>query len=238
MKQHAFIVTSAMNTKFGVFSPDQRLAQTIDTIDSITSRVPEASIILLEMAGEPLTDEQKETLDPCIDLLLDFTENPVVKSIYESPNWDVVKNSTELMCFGSALRQLKKSQALDGFDRVFKMSGRYILNDNFDINYYEQVALSNKICIKKRMPSQFPFEVTQVAEQYMSRLWSFPTTRLDAIIEVYDNMLKFMSERVNAGGYVDIEHCLFKFLPQTEIIELDSTGLSGLLGPNGRQIID
>jgi hypothetical protein len=238
MKQHAFIVTSAMNTKFGVFSPEERLAQTIDTINSITSRVPEASIILLEMAGEPLTEEQKETLNPYIDLLLDFTENPVVKSIYESPNWDIVKNSTELMCFGAALRQLKQAEALNDFDRVFKISGRYVLNDKFDINYYEQAALSNKIGIKKRMPSQFSYETTQVAEQYMSRLWSFPTNRLDTIINVYDNMLKFMSERVNAGGYVDIEHCLFKFLPQADIIELDSTGLSGLLGPNGRQIVD
>ena len=37
--KHAFVVTSAVNSKFGVFKPEQRLQQTIDTINSIKSKV-------------------------------------------------------------------------------------------------------------------------------------------------------------------------------------------------------
>ena len=38
MIKHAFIVTSAINSKFGVFKPEDRLTQTIDTIKSIKNK--------------------------------------------------------------------------------------------------------------------------------------------------------------------------------------------------------
>ena len=238
MKKHAFIITSALNTKFGVFNTEQRLQQTVATIDSILERVPDAVIFLMEVAGEPLTDEQKAVFNDRVDFLFDFTDNDKVKKIYQNPSWDVVKSSTEMMCFAAALKQLKDNNLLEGIDRVFKISGRYQLNDNFKIDYYEQVGLSDRIAIKHRQKSQFDLAVTQVAEQYMSRLWSFPAHQIDEIIKTYYEMLKFMGERVAAGGYVDIEHCLFKFLDPNKILELDTVGVQGNLGPNARFIND
>ena len=51
VNKYAVIVTSAINTKFGVYSSDQRLAQTLDTIASIRTRIPGCTIFLLEISG-------------------------------------------------------------------------------------------------------------------------------------------------------------------------------------------
>ena len=105
MIKHCFVVTSAVNSKFGVYSPEERLQQTLATLDTIRSRAPGSKIILMKCAGTPLTAEQDAALDAAADVFLDFTEDEDVQAIYQSDNWDVVKNTTEIMCFARTLQQ-------------------------------------------------------------------------------------------------------------------------------------
>lgn len=233
------IITSALNTKFGVYSTEQRLEQTLATIQSVKDRIPDAVIFLLEMAGEPLTEDQKNLLMSKVNHLIDFTSDKNVVGLYNSTNnWDVVKNVTEVMCFRSALNTLKESGMANVLDRFFKVSGRYTLNDQFDINYYDSYKIKPCIVVGKSRDSQFPFALTQVEKQYMSRLWSWPTALNDEIIDVYGNSLKFMYNRLADKGYADIEHCLYKFLDRDKVIEKDVLGIQGNLGPNGVAIND
>ena len=231
----AFIVTSAINTKFGVFNAEDRLVQTVDTILSIKQRCPSAYIILVEMAGVPLQEHQKETLQSHVNLLIDYSQDALVQQIYKNPNWDVVKSSTELMCFGEALTVMKKH--VDSFDRIFKVSGRYLLNDDFNIANY--ASYPDKIVFAKRKKSQFPPEVTGgVAEQYMSRCWSFPAKDINKIAKMFKAMRRAMFVIVGDHGYLDIEHLLFLYTNPADVVEFDKIGVQGLLGPNGTLVRD
>ena len=237
MTQHAFMITSAINTKFGVFNSDQRLQQTIDTINSITGRVPGAKVFLIEMAAIPLTERQRELLGALVDDIVDFNDDQDVKDIFNgSENWDWVKNATEVMCFQQAITRLRDKGSFEGIDRVHKISGRYFLSDNFDLERYEQNP--DKIFVKQQMTSQFPHAVTLVDRQYMSRLWSWPVALTDEVIKAYEDGFVYIAERIAAGGYCDIEHMLFKFLPQQHIHEVAMTGVSGNIGPNGQRVDD
>jgi hypothetical protein len=238
MTQHAFLITSAINTKFGVYTAEQRLQQTIDTINSINGRVPGARIHLIEMAAIPLTDEQRETLRPLVDGIMDFDEDPDVKDIFNgSENWDWVKNATEVMCFSQAIEGLEEIGAFGDVDRIHKISGRYTLNDDFNLDVYEQNP--DKIIVKVPLTSQFPAHATgNIPVQYMSRLWSWPVGLTPEVIAAYQDGFTYIAERIAAGGYCDIEHMLFKFLPQEHIHEVAKTGISGNLGPNGVRIDD
>ena len=131
MINHCFVVTSAINSKFGVYSADERLSQTVKTLQNIKQKVPGAKIIVMECAGTPILDAQSQVLEENCDLLLDFSNDPDVRDIYQSDNWDVVKNSTEIMCFGRTLRMCKEDNDFANVDRIHKMSGRYILNSSF-----------------------------------------------------------------------------------------------------------
>lgn len=239
MNNYTVLVTSAINTKFGVFTGEQRIQQTLDTINSIKHHVPGCKIYLLEMTGIPLTEDQKQLLTSNITGLLDFTSDPDVVGLYDSTeNWDIVKNVTEVMCFNKALKTLWDSNQLQGVDRIFKVSGRYVLNDNFNIKFYDDYKNKTLVVIGAKKPSQFPYAVTLCQYQYMSRLWSWPAMLTPEIIVAYDQILNYMYERLAVGGYADIEHCLYKFLDQDKLIEIPTLGLEGNIAPNGVSIKD
>lgn len=240
MSRYAFLLTSAINTKFGVYDSVSRLNQTLDTITSIRERAPSSPIYLLEMAAIPLTAEQREKLLPKVDQFLDFSSDPGVVGLYNSTdNWDVVKNVTEVQCFQNALKKLYvDTRLLSKHQRLFKISGRYQLTDQFDLKYYDQYANENMIVVSKSRGSQFDIKHTGVERQFMSRLWSWPSTLTPEIIKVYENSLKYMYERLVSGGYVDIEHSLYKFLDHDKILEKEFVGICGNVAPIGAKIED
>ena len=230
-------MTSAVNSKFGVYSPAARLQQTLTTITSIKSYIPDAKIIVMECTGTPLTDSQSDLLEERSDLLIDYSEDAEVQAIYNSTdNWDIVKNSTEILCFGKTLRLCLEDGDFDGCDRIHKMSGRYVLNSQFapTIPLYEQHA--DRIIIGEKYKSQFPPGVTGIDLQYMARLWSWPADITERIIKVYEDSLYYMADRVKQGGYADIEHVLYKFLPADLVTEIPVLGVEGSIAPNGQPI--
>lgn len=240
MSKNTFLVTSAINTKFGVFNSQDRLTQTLATVNRIKEKAPGSKIIFLEMAALPLTAEQSQKITESVDYLIDFTTDGAVQSLYHSTdNWDVVKNVTEVMCFGKALKMLHHdTDQLADSQRIFKISGRYLLSDDFDIDYYNQYNVQTNIIVSKSRSSQFDISLTQVPRQFMSRLWSWPTSLTNEIIQVYDQGLRFMQSRILQGGYVDIEHLLYKFLDHNKVIERDIIGIHGNIGPNGQLVKD
>jgi hypothetical protein len=236
MIKHCFVVTSAINSKFGVYKPEERLQQTLDTVTSIKSRIPDAKIVIMEVTGYPMTPEQEKTLRGACDVFLDFTHDQEVVDLYQSDNWDIVKNGTEIMCFGRALAIMNNENIFKNIDRIHKMSGRYQLNDMFDPLTYEDSDNLDKIIIGPKVQSQFPVQVTDQPWQYMARLWSWPASMTTDIIDVYSKSLVFFAERLDAGGYVDIEHVLARFLPVEHVREIQNTGVEGNIAPNGTPI--
>lgn len=238
--KHLFIVTSAVNSKFGVFSPEQRLQQTLSTITSIRNKIPTAGIVIMECCGTPITEAQADQLRAVSDHFRDMSRDADVQALYDNDNWDVVKNGTEIMCFGRILNELRTDPVLvekfKDVDRMHKMSGRYILNDMFDVETYEKSDVADRIIIGPKYKSQFPESVTTQPWQYMARLWSWPVSRLDEVVEVYENSLVFFAERLAAGGYVDIEHVLARFLNPAHVHEIQNLGVEGCIAPNGTAI--
>jgi len=232
------ILTSALNTKFGVHSNQQRLQQTLDSIYSIRQHAPAAKIAIVEMGGIPPTTDQINQLQTQVDYYYNYSDDDSVQGIFHSTdNWDIVKNTTEVLIFGRLLETLLKDGTVDQFDRIFKMSGRYQLTENFDPAYYDTVP--DRIVVLNRKPSQFNPQVTGgITTQYMSRLWSWPADITEQILDSYNTGFLAMADRLGEGGYFDIEHMLFKYLPADLITEIPRMGLRGLLGPNGIQIED
>ena len=246
--KHAFMITSAINVDLGIFKPEDRLVQTLLTIHSIKAKVPEAKIILIESAPKPLNNRQSALILNAADLLIDCTDDTEVKEIYATEEWalannskfsrqDIIKNLIEPTCFLTALKMCVEDNDFDGIDRVHKISGRYILNDNFKLNRYE--LLPDRIIIANRQKSQFPLFVNGIDTQYMSRLWSWPAKETDKIITTYTEGLAFIKKCIDSGlAYCDMEHMLYKFLPPDLITEFAKIGVEGGLAPNGSVVSD
>jgi hypothetical protein len=78
--------------------------------------------------------------------------------------------------------------------------------------------------------------MTQQPWQYMARLWSWPTGLLDEVIKVYEDSFVFFAQRLAAGGYVDIEHVLARFLNPEHVREIQNLGVEGCIAPNGTPV--
>lgn len=232
-----FLVSSAIHTKHGVYDAETRLNQTIETCKSIKSKC-NADIILLDGGNQSLTIEEKKILSDYIHRFYDFTEEDTVKQIQKIDNWDVVKNMIEVVMFGSFFDLMSTTNLkLPHYDRIFKMSGRYTLTDEFDHDFHLQQK--DKIVIRGPYTSQFNSTITGgVTLQYMSRLWSFDSCHLEYIRDTYVDMFNHMNERLNNGGYIDIEHLLYHHLHHTLIVTPKRIGVQGNIAPNGHAILE
>jgi hypothetical protein len=226
-----FVVSSAIYANWGVYNTQERLAQTIGTCRSIRDHVPNCDIILLDGGTKNLEQEEQNQIKDHINTFYSFAEAENVKQIQSVQNWDIVKNMIEIMIFGSYYSGAKDT-LISKYKRIFKMSGRYVLNDDFDLE--KHMAVKDKIVVRGPYTSQFNAQITGgVTLQYMSRLWSFDASLIDYIAEVYKQMFDHMQNRLQEGGYIDIEHMMFYHLRSDLIEFIPKIGVEGNIAPNG-----
>ena len=233
-KKYGVFITSAINAKFSLYSPEERLEQTLETIASVRKHIPNAVICLTDCGIPGLTDEQIEILTKDVDHFIDFSLDDNVVWIHDNIQvQDIVKNLTEMSVVRSFFHYALQEGWFEGCDRIFKVSGRYTLTDKFNTKDYENDIIGDKYVVSKRMLSQFAHGITEVDQQYMLRVYSFGGNRIREFLMLLDDMILHMQERCNKGGYIDIEHLWYKFLPRDAIIEFDRTGVRGHVAPNG-----
>jgi hypothetical protein len=239
-----FLISSAIHTVHGVYSAEERLNQTIKTFESIKSKDPDARILLVESSSkESITDAESDLMKPYVEGILNFHPDQQVQDITKmsEKNWDVAKNLTELIVFGKALDFIIRQQPalLEGIDRVFKLSGRYILNENFNMAIHLDPKMQESYIFAVRRASQFPPQVTGgLTEQVMSRCWSWPTVKTAMIFFRYNVMIEHFIGMLSQQKYVDIEHLLLKYFSGPYTVEIPIIGVEGNLGPTGNLVKD
>lgn len=234
--KHAFIISSALKTRFGSYDQDQRLLQTYRTLKSVYDRIPDAKVILVESSGEKVESETIQHLGTLVHCLIDYSGLEVVNKIYHStPNWDIVKTVCEMVCYNLAYQRLEEMKFLDDVDRIHKLSGRYVLNDNFDRTVYEKYPDKIVVCEKVKTPFG---DLVNIPYQYMSRLWSWPKELHPTVVNFYNKGLVELRERVSDGRFADIEHLMYMLLPQEHLQEVPTVGVEGYIGGNRKFVRD
>ena len=236
MSDSVFLVSSAIHAKHGVYDTQTRLEQTIETCKSIKNKC-DAEIILLDGGYQDITKEERDILSQYIDKFYTFSDAENIQQIQQVPNHDIVKNMIEIIMYGSFFDKAIEDGWREKYKRIFKMSGRYTLNDDF--NYDKHMQAVDKIIVRGPFTSQFRQETTGgITLQYMSRLWSFDAFLLPYVRDLYTDMFNHMTERLTAKGYIDIEHLLFHHLDPVLIENIGKLGVEGNIAPNGARVTD
>lgn len=231
-----FLVSSALKTRFGVFDYPSRVQQTLETCASIAKRLS-ADIILIDGGQEVPDPSEVQYLRQHVVELVSFSQDANVRQLQGIENHDVVKNGIELYMYASYLKNLYETGLYRKYSRIYKISGRYVLNEEFDEDFH--AGAQGKVVIGLPRSSQFSAELTGgVSQQYMSRLWSCDSALVEYIVRLYQDMLADFFRIVNAGRYIDIEHLLYKHLLPSLVVSSSSIGVSGLLAPNGVSVRD
>ena len=153
-----FLIGSALKhfqeSEFSAFSEQQRFEQTLETIKCVREKAPTSYIILFDCSYTTILEEHKNILRDKCDLFLDFSDESIIQAIYQN-----IEKRPELITYGKSLLEtrgllntlyyLRKHNLFSDSQRVFKLTGRYLLNEYFDINDYKSKFLEERYVIKK-----------------------------------------------------------------------------------------
>ena len=220
-----FIVTSCLIPAIGVFSPEERLKQTLETVDSIRKKSPESTIILSDVSIEPLNSVYNELISKVdlflnlstVDLLLELTKNGM-KSHGECVMTNVVLNYL-----------LQNPSILTDVKRIFKITGRMQLDDGFTMEDYKQ--LSGKYVFKKCVPSWMSNPINGATHVFDTRLWSMCIS----LIGIHNKSLENVFPLLNS---MDLEHAYWACLDKNLVVEFEKVHCRGQISPTGEWRFD
>lgn len=225
-----FTITSAIHTSYGKFSTEERIEQTRETLKSIETYAPGSSMVIIDCGEQSIS----KNLFDCE--VVDYTTNKEIQEYlqeYLKTNRDIepdiiIKSMLEIMMFRDYLKNLTGS-----YERIFKISGRYKLNSNF--NYQKHLESKNKVLILPPRTSQhlYNLNVSSSMFLYMTRCWSFGGSLILNILNTYDKMKKDILYASRTEKQADIEHLLYKHLNKKLVEHIDIMGVEGLWAPRG-----
>jgi hypothetical protein len=250
-----FLIGSALKhfqeSEFSAFTEQQRFEQTLETIKCVREKAPTSYIILFECSYTSITEEHKDILREKCDLFLDFSDEPVLQAIYEN-----IQKRPELITYGKSLLEtrgllntlyyIRKHNVFSDSQRVFKLTGRYLLNEYFDINDYKSKFLEERYVIKKY--EYLPQEAENYDEKELENvyaylygaqgmmvtgLWSFDRILFNEIIESLEKAFRYMEKMLQYTAGTDVEHSLYRFLNKKNVISIPNLGLTTLKGMEG-----
>lgn len=223
-----FLVTSAVNTNYGVFSFEERIEQIINSAKSIRKKINDAYIILVDGGSHPLTIFQRRTLLKEYDDILDFSSDITIQQIhkYAHGNHLLIKGPSEQFILKEACKLL----SCDETDRIFKLSGRYQLSKNFNLENHNHLG---KFVFKQRNEGILMFDpdtnktFPYSEYQYQTRLYSFCGSLIEPAIDLYEKLFNTFIFLFENGSFSIVEDAIFQLLDKSICYEINTIGVTG-----------
>lgn len=217
-QNNVFIITSTINTNWGLIDRNDRYLQTLDTISSIKQKDNTAIIILIDNSTQPLNNEQYDVLINQVTYFLDIgNRTPCIEF-----NKVGAKGAGEAYMLLVALDMLEKTKIIP--KRIFKISGRYKLSNEFNIDFYDT---TNKYVFKTRHTNEYNLVSLH------ARLWSAPGVLIHNMKElVSQSFYKHLAETTT------IEEAMFTLINKDLLLEVEQIHCEGIIAPWNQLIND
>lgn len=254
-----FLVSSSIKhfhqEDFSAYTEEQRFYQTMNTLKSIREKVENSYIVLFECSYYCIDEEYRKILKENCDLFLEFYNDPVLNVLYQN-----IETRPELITYGKSLLEtrgllntlyaIREQNLFSDSQRVFKLTGRYLLNSDFNIQDYQSRFLENHYVFKKYeylpQESEHYDEKKEMDNVYaylygakgmvMTGLWSFDRMLFNEIVIALEKAFMYMEKMIQYTAGTDIEHSLYRFIDTKKIIHTPNLGLTiikGMSGENG-----
>jgi hypothetical protein len=197
-----------------VFSKEERFEQTKKTISSVRQRIPGTRILLIECS--PLDENQRDYFIKNVDYFF---------NVYETNDEKLIQNVfTPSKSLGEGTLTICAIKCLIDnnihFDNLFKISGRYWLNDDFDFNNFD----NNRNVVKKinNDTNNLITSLYKIHKNYVS-LW------LDFLLNSMDDMVNCIGAEVLFAKFINI-------IDINDKIFVEKIGVSGKIAVCGTLI--
>jgi len=214
------LVTSAIMARENI---DRRFTQTLHTIESIFSKIPNSSILLIECSTIELDPKIKSIINKYGVEVIEMFKDPRIHEIKKQSELiedtgGYIKNLTEIY----AINKILNSYDFSEYQRISKLSGRYFLGPSFKWDLNEDNLMTTSILY----PS--PRFSNMTARQ--CTYWSFPTQNLEEYKTLFRIIEKWLITGWGSEKEYDIEHGLSLFINQLKIgvNQIHPLGIIGL----------
>jgi hypothetical protein len=210
----------------GAFTPEQRFEQTLETINSIRSKVPDAFIVLADNSQHTLGGNALEILKTKVNLIILTAEKDYAQQLTRNS----LQSPAEAALTVQILNTLKSILPdYYSYDRIFKITGRMRLSDGFDISQYEN--LKGKYVFKKRRPTWMVNKLYNVTHNVETRLYSLCTSLTDEFVDMIKKIFPMMP-------HIDLEHAFFLGLDKDKLVEFEPIHCEGHVASTGGWVSD
>lgn len=192
-EQYTFLILSTIDTEHSVYTRQERLNQTLETINSIHTHAPGAKIAFIDNSVKPLSVDEQELISSRIDLWINYRGNLFTTWVSTSGHRSdgAMKGINELLLMERAMPLLKEHGLVNR--RVFKISGRYRLTPQFNLVEYSIPDVDNKYVFKLTEWQYHNSTGVEIKRWFDTRLWSFSGSLyqhyLDHLPVLFDYMI-------------------------------------------------
>ena len=123
-------IFSYINTR-SIYTKEERLFQTLETIKSVRKNIPKSYIILLD--NSIFQQNEKKLLESYVDVFLNILNE---EKLNYFTNDSIYKSYGEISQTYFLIKYLKKIKNKNIIN-LFKITGRYLINDNFNYENYK-----------------------------------------------------------------------------------------------------
>jgi hypothetical protein len=209
-----------LNAKVGLIDHETRYNQTLNTIKSIRDKVKDSIIVFVDSSPIPIPEDKLEKIKKQCDYFVYLFNHSRALEMGEQGLKTPGEAYNMIVAF-----DIIRSNNMQNAKRIFKITGRAELTDDFDISYYETDEVKGKYVFKKRNGSW----MSKALQLVDTRLWSFD---YDMIEEVANTMVSVYNDYFTTGW--DMEHLIFKIINKEKLIEKEVLGLKCQVSSDGR----
>jgi len=226
MTDGIFIINSALNVKqLSVFNSQQRFDQTVETIKSIDKYCPNNIKYIFDGSPEISSVEYIKELEKMGVNFFYTGNNQSVKqlSIYGK------RSLAESLGFILFLDYFSKNKV--NAKRIYKISGRYKINDNF---IKDRDDFQDAFVFSPPLDSWMPAlkqEASGTNKLFRLRMWHMDYSLLDTFIS---KMPRIFNDCMNHD--IDVEHSYYKNLNMHKCVTVEKIGVEGAIAPTGEYI--
>lgn len=226
--KNIFIVTSALRTDESVITPKERFSQTIETLKILRKKIPDAQIIFAEGSPYGIEQEQVQSIGQYVNIVADFSSDPDVSNYSRSGK----KSLSECMMLYRLLKLCETEKSLhslfEGKSRIFKLSARTYLHNNFSISDYD--GLENKYVFKKAIASWLPKEkqLQTTDHLFITRFYSW----CNSLTHDYKKILLNALSNICIHN-IDTEHCHHLLIDKSKVVQFETLHCTGIISTTG-----
>ena len=217
---YIFIISSCLQPKIGVIDHESRFQQTLNTISSIRNKVENSIIIFIDSSPTPIDDHKIFCIKSQVDHFVLLSNHSRALELSQHGLKTPGEAYNLIVAF-----DVIRTMGIPNVKRVFKITGRAELTDDFDIHYYENELLNGKYVFKKRNKSW----MSPALHLLDTRLWSFDFEILE---EVADLIVKVYNDYFTTQW--DMEHLIFKIINKDRLVEKEVLGVKCQISSDGR----